>query len=136
MLLRLAQVVTEGKAIDGKVEIPDRLYFKIGEVSEITGVEPHVLRYWEGEFKEIRPQRAGSKQRLFRKVDVETILQIKKLLYDEGFTIAGAKKVLVKGKIKKGSVASEKQVDSCPEAKFVKGIKAELVAIKELLEKE
>lgn len=73
----MEKTATEGKAIDGKVDIPDRLYFKIGEVSEITGVEPHVLRYWEGEFKEIRPQRAGSKQRLFRRVDVETILQIK-----------------------------------------------------------
>jgi len=122
----------EGKAIDGKVDIPDRLYFKIGEVSEITGVEPHVLRYWEGEFKEIRPQRAGSKQRLFRKVDVETILRIKQLLHDEGFTIAGAKKALVKGK----GGSKETKPDFRQDRDFVKGIKDELVALKELLEKE
>jgi len=122
----------EGKAIDGKVDIPDRLYFKIGEVSEITGVEPHVLRYWEGEFKEIRPQRAGSKQRLFRRADVETILQIKHLLHDEKFTIAGAKKVLGRGK----NVSVEKKVAPGPDGDFVKGIKAELVALKEQLEKE
>ena len=117
------------------MDIPDRSYFKIGEVSEIIGVEPHVLRYWEGEFKQIRPQRAGSKQRLFRRVDVETILQIKQLLHDEGFTIAGAKKALLKGK--KGS-SSDRQKTAAfrQDDDFVKGIKAELVALKELLEKE
>ncbi len=122
----------EGKAIDGKVVIPDRQYFKIGEVSEITGVEPHVLRYWEGEFKEIRPQRAGSRQRLFRRVDVETILRIKQLLHGEGFTIAGAKKALAKGKGGGEAAMSDYRED----ADFVKGLKAELVALKELLEKE
>ena len=64
----------------GTGSIPDKLYFKIGEVKKITGVEAHVLRYWESEFKIIRPQRASSKQRLYRKVDVENILAIKKLL--------------------------------------------------------
>ncbi|MDH4320662.1 MAG: MerR family transcriptional regulator [Desulfobulbaceae bacterium] len=122
----------EGKAIDGKVDIPDRQYFKIGEVSEITGVEPHVLRYWEGEFKEIRPQRAGSRQRLFRRVDVETILRIKQLLHGEGFTIAGAKKALAKGK---SDVVATKS-DFREDADFVRGLKAELVALKALLEKE
>lgn len=68
-------------------------YFKIGEVSNIAGVEPYVLRFWEKEFKEIKPVRFSS-QRLYRYQDIETILEIKRLLYEEGFTVAGAKKQL------------------------------------------
>ncbi len=75
-------------------EIPDKQYFKIGEVAEIAGVEPYVLRYWETEFKAIRPEKTRSNQRLYRRRDVETVLQIKKLLYDEGFRIDGAKRRL------------------------------------------
>ncbi len=75
--------------------IPDKQYFKIGEVSALTKLEPYVLRYWETEFKMIRPVRFGSNQRMYRRKDVETILEIKKLLYDEGFTIAGARKKLL-----------------------------------------
>jgi len=78
--------------------IPEKLYFKIGEVSEITGIEPYVLRYWESEFKIVTPSRTHSKQRLYRKKDLELILEIKKLLYEEKFTIAGAKKKLQKTK--------------------------------------
>lgn len=80
------------------LKIPDKLYFKIGEVSDIAGVEPHVLRYWESELRIIRPQRANSKQRLYRRVDVENILKIKKLLHEDGFTIPGARKYLAAGK--------------------------------------
>jgi DNA-binding transcriptional MerR regulator len=69
----------------------ERLYYRIGEVSRITGLKPHVLRYWESEFKVIRPYK-GSLQRLYRKKDLDLILKIKKLLYEDGFTIAGAKK--------------------------------------------
>ena len=71
---------------------PERLYYRIGEVSRITGLRPHVLRYWESEFKVIKPYKAGSLQRLYRKKDLDLILKIKGLLYEEGFTIAGAKK--------------------------------------------
>ena len=74
--------------------IPEKLYYKIGEVSQITGVEPYILRYWESEFKIVTPIRTNSKQRLYRKKDLELILEIKKLLYEEKFTIAGAKKRL------------------------------------------
>lgn len=74
--------------------IPDKLYFKIGEVSRITEVEPYILRYWEGEFKLVKPYRTKSNQRLYRKKDVKAILQIKKMLYIDKFTIAGAKKKL------------------------------------------
>ncbi len=79
--------------------IPEKLYYKIGEVSEITGVEPYVLRYWESEFRIVNPTRTNSKQRLYRKKDLELILEIKKLLYEEKFTIAGAKKRLQKSKM-------------------------------------
>ncbi len=70
-------------------------YFKISEVSEILGVEPHVLRYWEKEFKEIKPSRFSSR-RLYTVEDIKTIIEIKKLLYEDGFTISGAKKQLPK----------------------------------------
>jgi DNA-binding transcriptional MerR regulator len=70
----------------------ERLYYRIGEVSRITGVKPHVLRYWESEFKVIKPHKGASLQRLYRKKDLDIILKIKKLLYEDGFTISGAKK--------------------------------------------
>jgi DNA-binding transcriptional MerR regulator len=78
----------------GKHVYPDKLYYRIGEVCRITGVKPHVLRYWEQEFK-LRPERFSGTQRRYRKEDLETILSIKKLLYDERFTITGAKKRLL-----------------------------------------
>jgi DNA-binding transcriptional MerR regulator len=74
--------------------IPDKPYFKIGEVAELAGVEPYVLRYWESEFKTIRPEKTRSNQRMYRKKDVEAVLAIKRLLYDEGYRIDGAKKRL------------------------------------------
>ena len=75
-------------------EIPDKLYFKIGEVCKITDVEPYILRYWESEFKLIKPYRTKSNQRLYRKKDVEAVLKIRKMLYEQKYTIAGAKKKL------------------------------------------
>ncbi len=75
-------------------EIPDRVYYRIGEVSRLVGVDPHVLRYWETEFKIIKPRRAKSRQRLYRRRDVENLLKIKSLLHDEGYTIAGARRLL------------------------------------------
>ena len=75
-------------------QIPDKLYFKIGEVAKFTGIKTHVLRYWETEFKAIRPNKSRSNQRLYRKQDIELILHLKDLLYSQGFTIAGARKKL------------------------------------------
>lgn len=72
--------------------IPEKRYFKIGEVSKIVGVKPYVLRYWETEFKEIGPIKSRSNQRLYRRKDVETLIAIKQLLYQDGFTISGARK--------------------------------------------
>ncbi|MFH7320371.1 MerR family transcriptional regulator [Desulfurivibrio sp. D14AmB] len=90
--------------MDQATPIPDKLYFKIGEVCEITGVKQHVLRYWESEFRILSPQRANSRQRLYRRGDVENILRIKRLLKEEGFTISGAKKLLARER--RGGAAS------------------------------
>lgn len=75
-------------------EIPDKRYFKIGEVAELTGVKPHVLRYWETEFPSFRLTKSRTQQRLYRRQDIELVLRLKHLLYEQGFTIAGARKVL------------------------------------------
>lgn len=75
-------------------ELPVKLYYRIGEVAEIVGVEPHVLRYWETEFRSIRPQKSRKGQRIYSRRDVERLLRVKELLYTEGFTIAGARKRL------------------------------------------
>jgi DNA-binding transcriptional MerR regulator len=76
------------------VPIPEKLFFKIGEVCEITGVQAHVLRYWESEFPMLAPQKNRAGQRTYRKRDVEMVLRIKELLYEDQYTIAGAKKRL------------------------------------------
>ncbi len=76
------------------VEVPDRLYFRIGEVSEITGVPPYVLRYWESEFPALQPRKSGGGQRLYRRRDVVFVLEIKRLLYQERYTVAGARRRL------------------------------------------
>src|SRR3954468_24093827 len=75
-------------------EIPDKLFFKISEVCEIVGVEPYVLRFWETEFPNLVPQKSKAGHRIYKKKDVENVLRIKELLYDRGFTIAGARKQL------------------------------------------
>ncbi len=80
-----------------QVEFPNKLYFRIGEVAKIIGVKPYVLRYWETEFSVLKPGKTPSRHRLYRRHDVETLLEIKYLLYEEGFTIAGAKKRLKDG---------------------------------------
>lgn len=76
-------------------EIPDdRRFFRIGEASQIIGVEPYTLRYWENEFPQLRPRRADSRQRTYQRKDLETLLEIKRLLYEERLTIEGAKQRL------------------------------------------
>ena len=74
--------------------LPAKLYFRIGEVAELVGVEPHVLRYWEREFRAIRPTKSAKGQRVYSRRDVENLMRVRELLYREGFTIAGAKKKL------------------------------------------
>ncbi|HUI58024.1 MAG TPA: MerR family transcriptional regulator [Bryobacteraceae bacterium] len=81
-------------ALQTAPEIPDKLYFKIGEVSELLGVEPSVLRYWEKEFSALSPKKSGTGHRLYRRKDVELLLRIKHLLRDKRFTIEGARQSL------------------------------------------
>jgi DNA-binding transcriptional MerR regulator len=77
-----------------EVVIPDRLYFRIGEVAELCDLPAYVLRFWETEFSQLRPTKGSTGQRMYRRSDVENILRVKKLLYEEGFTIAGAREQL------------------------------------------
>jgi DNA-binding transcriptional MerR regulator len=74
--------------------IPDKLYFRIGEVAKLCQVQAYVLRFWESEFPQLKPNKSGTGQRLYRKRDVEMALQVKRLLHEEGYTIAGARHVL------------------------------------------
>ena len=85
-----------------KQPIPDKLFFKIGEVAEIAEVEQHVLRYWEDEFDVLKPNKNRSGQRLYQKKDIEQVLEIKQLLYADKFTIAGARKRLKQKKSSNG----------------------------------
>jgi DNA-binding transcriptional MerR regulator len=75
-------------------EIPNKLYFRIGEVAKLAGIKPYVLRFWESEFGNLGPKKSGTGHRLYRRKDVELVLEIKRLLYDKRFTIEGARKVL------------------------------------------
>jgi DNA-binding transcriptional MerR regulator len=88
------------KSVSSEVVIPDKLYFRIGEVSRLCGLPSYVLRFWETEFSQLKPVKSGTGQRMYRKIDVENVLRVKKLLYDEGFTIAGARQQL-KAEIKR-----------------------------------
>jgi DNA-binding transcriptional MerR regulator len=80
--------------VDEDDELPVKLYYRIGEVSDLVGVEPHVLRYWETEFRSIRPQKSRKGQRIYSRRDVDRLLKVKDLLYTHGFTIAGARRRL------------------------------------------
>src|SRR6266568_882195 len=75
-------------------EIPDKLFFKIGEVCRIVDIEPFVLRFWESEFPHLAPEKSKSGQRVYKRKDIEMVLRIKELLYERGYTIAGARKQL------------------------------------------
>ncbi len=76
------------------VVIPDRLYFKIGDVAELCGLEPYVLRFWETQFPQLKPNKSGTGQRLYRRREVELVLEIKRLVHNEGYTLAGARQAL------------------------------------------
>ena len=80
--------------IGSPLEIPDKLYFRIGEVARLAGIKPYVLRFWETEFPSLGPKKSGTGHRLFRRKDVELVLEIKRLLYEKRFTIEGARKFL------------------------------------------
>ncbi len=94
-------------------EIPDRMFFRIGDVSSIAGVETHVLRFWETEFPALSPAKTAKGQRQYRRKDVETVLAIKRLLYEEGYTIPGARKALR---------SRERVADSPPPAEWAEDV--------------
>ena len=99
--------------------IPNRLFFRIGDVAELAGVETHVLRFWESEFPRLSPKKTSTGQRQYRRKDVEAVLEIKRLLYDEGYTIAGARKVLrQKAKAKTQTKRKAAEVRAQPVALF------------------
>jgi len=104
------------------IRIPDKLYFKIGQVGKIAGLPTSVIRFWETEFSKINPKRSSSGQRLYRKSDVEIILKIKHLLYDKKFTIRGAK-------IHLGSDTVENKISSAT----MEELRRELISIRKIL---
>ena len=110
--------------------IPNKLYFRIGEVSKLIGVEPYVLRYWESEFKMVNPSKSRSRQRLYRKADVELIFKIKELLYEEGYTIKGARALLRKerqgGAVSNGAANGEMET-------FLKKLHTELSSLQKMI---
>ena len=119
------------------VFVPKKLYYKIREVCEIVGVEAHVLRFWETEFPALSPPKSKSGQRTYRPKDIELLLHIRKLLYEEGFTIAGARKQLSleKSSPNPPSEAAHKDPEEVPESERIRKVKAELENILTLLDR-
>lgn len=123
-----------------KMEHPvlqERLFYRIGEVSRITGVKPHVLRYWESEFKVIKPHKGNSLQRLYRKKDVDLILKIKRLLYEEGYTISGAKKKIREFEREESGRVQLRLVEKRPQGKeqeLLSMVREELKEIRRMLD--
>ncbi len=119
-------------------EIPDKLYFRIGDVSRLAGVPTYVLRYWETEFPTIAPKKSGTGHRLYRRKDVEMVLEIKRLLYEKRYTIEGARKALdpkFEIPVRKTSAPKFAQGDLFPAAPAdLTGIRGELAAILKLLQ--
>jgi len=103
-----------GKSSGGR-EIPDKLYFRIGEVAKLCEVAPYVLRFWESEFPQLKPNKGGTGQRLYRRRDVEMALRVKTLLYDEGYTIAGARQSL-KGELRAKGLNEPMEQQAVPPA--------------------
>jgi DNA-binding transcriptional MerR regulator len=116
------------------VAIPDKLYFRIGEVSELTRTKAFVLRYWETEFSALRPVKGNSGHRLYRRKDVELIFQIRRLLYEKGFTIEGARRYLASdGK----NAAEQTNLFRAPlDVKELKAIRQELQTVLTMLSRK
>jgi len=114
--------------------IPDKQYFKIGEVARLLDEPPHVIRYWESEFSAIKPKRAGtSQQRLYRREDVDLFLGIRSMLRDQGYTLAGAKKMLRQGDETAGASGEPDETMVTIPLSALRGIKDGLSAIRETL---
>ena len=113
-------------------QIPDKFHFKIGEVSRILGVKPYVLRFWETEFR-ITPAKNRSKHRVYKRQELETLLEIKRLLYEERFTIEGAQKKL-KEQVKEKSKQLNLNWEDRSHKALLKRVKKDLAKIREMLE--
>ncbi|HVH16859.1 MAG TPA: MerR family transcriptional regulator [Myxococcota bacterium] len=111
---------------------PEKRYYRIGEVGRITGIKPYVLRYWESEFRWMTPQKSRSKQRLYRHRDVEIILLIKKLLYEQRYTIAGARQKLREMGVGRALETGSLSLESGDRARY-RHIRDELSAIRAML---
>src|ERR1700759_171347 len=109
-------------------EIPDKLYFRIGDVAQLCEVPAYVLRFWETEFPQLKPNKGGTGQRLYRRRDVEMALRVKRLLYDEGYTIPGARQLL-KRELKQKEPQLPLLGAGLPDPKQLQGLRRELEAI-------
>lgn len=114
--------------------LPAKLYFRIGEVAELVGVEPHVLRYWEREFRAIRPTKSAKGQRVYSRRDVENLMRVRELLYREGFTIAGAKKKLQRAGVEPRSAGDLDPRDAAKLREQLLTMRGEIEAFLEELE--
>lgn len=126
--------MTNPDLIPNSGAIPDKLYFRIGEVSDLVGVEPHVLRYWETEFPSVGPKKSGTGHRMYRRKEVELLLKIKYLLYEKKYTIEGARQFLHSeakmGKRRSQEKAEQRELFS---SEMLPEIRRELAEILELL---
>ena len=122
---------TKGKTAQD-TEVADKRYYRIGEVSEIAGVKPYVLRYWGSEFRWMSPQKSRSKQRLYRRRDIDAILLIKKLLYEQRYTIEGARKKVQSIGMGNALAAGDLTFEPDQRARFRK-LREELTAIRAML---
>jgi len=119
-------------ADDREADVPEKRYYRIGEVSRITDVKPYVLRYWESEFRWMAPQKSRSKQRLYRRRDIDMILLIKKMLYEQRFTIAGARKKLREFGADRALESGNLAIETDHRSRYRK-IRAELESIRAML---
>ena len=134
--------------METSTQIPDKIYFRIGDVAELAGVKPYVLRYWETEFPVIAPEKSNTGQRVYRRADVETVLVIKHLLYNERYSIEGARKRLKElrkeGEFKtfkhdvlqSKSEAAESEASSRGRVKQIKVLARELSALAQIPSRE
>jgi len=114
--------------------VPKKLYYRIGEACEIVGVQPHVLRYWESEFPRLSPPKNKAGQRTYRPKDLELLLHIRKLLYEDGFTIAGARKKLASEPPARKETAAEETPGGKPETRATRAREAPAKRLHEVRE--
>jgi DNA-binding transcriptional MerR regulator len=130
-----SEPIRRGAHASGAAEIPDKLYFRIGEVAALCEVPAYVLRFWESEFPQLKPNKGGTGQRLYRRRDVEMALRVKTLLYDEGYTIPGARQMLKSELKRKAPQLSLLGASTSADVKQLRILRRELEAIAATLAK-